>query len=242
MDPTRFPLNHADQWLRRRLEQNQQGRSRERWSDADMLAIEALLDSVAPIVREQPWMPLSQAEARFSPDLYDQLPPDQREAIDRMRRERECWINDRYFVILGPPERHEAWGLDSRHLSIRNNDRSARHDWRDFQRIKDQLCGPAWEAIELYPAADRCLDEANQFHLWAFNGTLPIGFDAARVAMESQYRHIRCNSVQRPAAPPSRVELVRPRPGSPLSVTLRPAGATIEFIAEQIGTIVDVKA
>ena len=52
------------------------------------------------------------------------------------------------------------------HLSIRRIDRKACRDWRDFQAIKNQLCGPEREGIELYPAESRVVDTANQFHLW----------------------------------------------------------------------------
>jgi hypothetical protein len=41
------------------------------------------------------------------------------------------------------------------------------HDWRDLQRIKNELVGPECEAVELYPAESRLVDTANQYHLWA---------------------------------------------------------------------------
>jgi hypothetical protein len=53
-------------------------------------------------------------------------------------------------------------------LSIRARDRNAAHDWRDFQRLKNELVDPEAEAVELYPAESRRVDSANQFHLWAF--------------------------------------------------------------------------
>jgi hypothetical protein len=52
------------------------------------------------------------------------------------------------------------------HLSIRRNDRHWARDWRHFQRIKNEILGPEREAMELYPAESRLVDEANQFHLW----------------------------------------------------------------------------
>ena len=65
------------------------------------------------------------------------------------------------------------------HLSIRTLENSARHDWRDFQRIKNELVGEEAEGVELYPAESRLVDSANQFHLWVFDGEgfrFPIGF------------------------------------------------------------------
>jgi len=54
------------------------------------------------------------------------------------------------------------------HLSIRRNDREPIHDWRHFQRIKNELVGPKNEGVELYPAESRVVDTVNQYHLWVF--------------------------------------------------------------------------
>ena len=58
-------------------------------------------------------------------------------------------------------------------LMISNADQSARRDWREFQQIKNELCGPEWEAVELYPAESRKLDPSNAFLLYCWP-TLPI--------------------------------------------------------------------
>ena len=75
------------------------------------------------------------------------------------------WKNDVYTVYartIPSPEGLPpfAW------LSIKRNDRQPIHDWRDLQSIKNQIVGPDVEAVELYPAADRTVDQANQYHLW----------------------------------------------------------------------------
>jgi hypothetical protein len=57
-------------------------------------------------------------------------------------------------------------GDGGRHLSIKRIDQEPVHDWRDLQRIKNQLLGPDCEAVELYPAEERLVDTANQYHLW----------------------------------------------------------------------------
>lgn len=54
------------------------------------------------------------------------------------------------------------------HISIKRIDKAPVHDWRHFQEIKNMLIGPEFEAVELYPAEDRVVDTANQYHLWAF--------------------------------------------------------------------------
>ena len=86
--------------------------------------------------------------------------------------EGETWMNGQYVVI----RKDDSQGFT--HLSIRRADRRACRDWRDFQAIKNQLCGPEREGIELYPAESRVVDTANQFHLWVMpeGVTLPIGW------------------------------------------------------------------
>jgi hypothetical protein len=58
------------------------------------------------------------------------------------------------------------------HLSIKRNDRQPVSDWRDKLRIKNELCGPESEAVELYPSMSRVVDGANQFHLWVIGSSL----------------------------------------------------------------------
>ena len=64
-------------------------------------------------------------------------------------------------------------------LSIRINDgRSHLIDWRDFQAIKNDLCGSHLQAVEIYPPEDVLHDTANLFHLWVFPEgiRLPLGW------------------------------------------------------------------
>jgi hypothetical protein len=51
-------------------------------------------------------------------------------------------------------------------LSLTATDETARHDWREFQQIKNYLVGKDWEALELYPAESRLQDPSNCFYLW----------------------------------------------------------------------------
>jgi hypothetical protein len=88
-----------------------------------------------------------------------------------------CWVNSRYqvFVRFVQPEM-PGWPIMV-HLSIKSHDREPHHDWRDFQRLKNELVGTDSEALEVYPAEARLVDEANQFHLWCFppGERLPFG-------------------------------------------------------------------
>lgn len=91
--------------------------------------------------------------------------------------EAEVWTNNLYEVLL---RRHKNEGLcDLIHLAIRTLDRQAKHDWRHFQRIKNELLGEDIEAVEVYPAEERLVDTMNQYHLWAFddpNFRFPFGY------------------------------------------------------------------
>jgi hypothetical protein len=91
---------------------------------------------------------------------------------------REIWRNDRYTVHV---ERREEDRSVSE-LSIRRNDRKPIRDWRDFQRIKNEVAGAEVEAVELYPAMSRIMDTANQFYLWVLppGQRFPLGYDLGR--------------------------------------------------------------
>jgi hypothetical protein len=71
----------------------------------------------------------------------------------------EIWINDLYQVVKHP---HQGMA----HLNIRRIDGFPGRDWRHFQQIKNELCGEECEAVELYPAESRLIDQGNKYHLW----------------------------------------------------------------------------
>jgi len=82
-------------------------------------------------------------------------------------------------------------------LSIRANNNTAKHDWRDFQRIKNELLGPEIEGVELYPAESRLVDTSNQFYMYCIppkvidgkiiNERWPFGFQE-RLVSDQSYR------------------------------------------------------
>lgn len=97
----------------------------------------------------------------------------------------ELWKNDVYVVAL----RHlEGDGVPMVQLSIRRVDRQPIHDWRDLQRVKNQLVGPECEAVELYPAESRLVDTANQYFIYAVldpSFRFPWGFRQRMVTNET---------------------------------------------------------
>lgn len=65
------------------------------------------------------------------------------------------------------------------HLDIRRHDHEPCNNWHDFQKIKNELVGPEFEAVELFPAESRLVDTANQYHLWVHKDAgfrFPLGF------------------------------------------------------------------
>ena len=83
-------------------------------------------------------------------------------------------------------------------LSIRHRLNIPLNDWRDMQRIKNELCGTTCEAISIYPMDERLVDASNQFHLWCFppGVRLPIGYQQRDVfhtqeAAEKEFKGVK---------------------------------------------------
>jgi hypothetical protein len=94
------------------------------------------------------------------------------ETSDHTSHPDEEWYNDIYAVTLRRYDTDPVFGTRGGmiQLGISSLDGSARHDWRDFQAIKNQLAGAEVEAFELYPAESRLLDPSNYYTLWCFPG------------------------------------------------------------------------
>jgi len=104
--------------------------------------------------------------------------------------------NSTYEVTLrqykeGWPLGGGPWAL----IGISSHDGAPRHDWRDFQRIKNDLVGSDWEAVELYPDEQRLLDPSNYYMLWCAP-RIPVGrYEGRRIMNETN-----CIAPQRPFA------------------------------------------
>jgi hypothetical protein len=113
-----------------------------------------------------PWTPF--AECVIDDNIANQI--DRPVAIYR---------NSRYQVSVytrQTPGAVEMFG-EMAHLSFKVHDRQAHHDWRDMQRIKNEICGPEYDAVEIFPAESKLVDSANQYHLFVFKTfKLPFGF------------------------------------------------------------------
>jgi len=108
--------------------------------------------------------------------------------IKELSGEDEVWVNSRYQVGV-----RYCVPVDSRrnpplaHLSIKRLDKKAiKGYWRDFQRIKNELCGTACEAVQLFPCEKRLVDTANQYHLFCLppGVIVPFGYPERLVSTD----------------------------------------------------------
>lgn len=80
----------------------------------------------------------------------------------------EIWANDIYEVTV-------RRSPGAARIGINSFDCEPRHDWREFQNIKNDVCGPEWEAVEVYPPESQLIDPSNYYILWAGpKGTFPM--------------------------------------------------------------------
>jgi hypothetical protein len=137
-----------------------------------------------------PWTPLrrvphgavSQRQIGDAMRMHGVTEAEARGAIERIIAEESLWTNDIYQVSV------RDLGEGRRHLSIKRIDQEPVHDWRDLQRIKNELLGVECEAVELYPAEGRRVDTANQYHLWGFADPafrFGFGFDQRVIASDT---------------------------------------------------------
>lgn len=116
--------------------------------------------------------------------IAEGYPREEAEAIAARENAARCFKNNFYQVMVYDIPATKPGGQDLVWLSIKRVDKRHIHDWRDLQRIKNELVGPECEGVELYPAMSRLVDEANQYHLWVFkdpNFSLGLGYQQRRV-------------------------------------------------------------
>ncbi len=98
--------------------------------------------------------------------------------VDGTYENADCPVvrNSRYIVHIYPPKQQYP-GVPGHprtlHLSIRHVLNIAITDFRDFQRIKNELVHPEAEAVQVFPAESRLVDTCNQYHLFV---TVPDSF------------------------------------------------------------------
>lgn len=142
-------------------------------SDGDVQNLQRFIQkTVAESVhcKDEPFDPMQKAQ--HIEENLQRISAEHGVPIDLLR-DKEVWINNLYTVHVSRDDDGAV-----RHLSVRRNDRSSYHDWRHLFLIKCQIAGENVEAVELYPATSRLVDQSNQFHLWCLppNEQLPVGY------------------------------------------------------------------
>lgn len=129
------------------------------------------------VVADPPWTPFERA-------VY---PP----GVKRDPEWRASWINSRYQVDVSELKPNVAGMPNMTVLAIKRRDKNWIHDWREIQRIKNEILGPEWEGVELYPAESRLADSANQYWLWCLppGAPFPFGFTDGRIVSEVSVRN-----------------------------------------------------
>lgn len=100
-----------------------------------------------------------------------------------MKNGRREWSNDAYWVTENRIKSGGAAFFDRPmvRLGIQRIDQRACNDWRDFQAIKNDVCGTEAEGLQLYPSESRLLDPSNYYLLWVIpKGRIPCGVFAPR--------------------------------------------------------------
>ena len=84
------------------------------------------------------------------------------------------FANSRYQVLVNFEET-PGWPPMA-HLKIKAHDKRCVRDWRDIQRIKNEICGTEAEGVELYPAEKRLVDEVNEIHIFVLHPATSFPF------------------------------------------------------------------
>jgi hypothetical protein len=155
---------------------------------------EALINSIMACAKAD-WTPFEKAVPIPSQHPVMQAAAER----DREGTNYQLYKNNQYQVAVYEREAQaQGWPMMI-HLSIKRLDKEAVHDWRDLQRIKNELVGPEHEAVELYPAESRLVDSANQYHLFVLadaESRFPFGFTERFVSNTSEH-----GCLQRPFPP-----------------------------------------
>lgn len=88
------------------------------------------------------------------------------------REIRSAQANDLYAVLIRPLM--TEWGL-VQHCAIRTPS-NLEPPWRDKQRIKNELFGPDFTAVEVMPPAGELVDQADMYHMWVLPLDYPLPF------------------------------------------------------------------
>lgn len=124
---------------------------------------------------------LAQPDEYFRPYFGGVIPSESEkrkyaeEAARRLTPAR-VFVNNIYRVeLLNTPVPDDSFF----HLCITRHDGQPCKEWRHLQQIKNEIAGPEYEAMEIFPAESRLVDTGNQYHLWVHKDPsfrFPVGW------------------------------------------------------------------
>lgn len=82
------------------------------------------------------------------------------------------YSNKKYSVMIRTVV--TDWGVIE-HAAIRNVS-GTDIPWKEKQRIKNEIFGEEYTAIEVFPKESELVDEANMYHLWVFPSAIKLPF------------------------------------------------------------------
>ena len=144
-----------------------------------------------------PWPPLVEITLACSDDFLNKL---------NVREEAELqavWQSELYEVYVFDCACPDWPGGKVTWLSIKRRDKDVIRDWRHLQWIKNEVCGPDREALEMFPAEVRLVDTSNQFHLWVLEPgyRFPFGYGGRAVVSSERDELVAGQARQRPFSP-----------------------------------------
>lgn len=80
------------------------------------------------------------------------------------------------YHVVDRGDHETSWGRFT-HIEIHRIDDSPTHNWYDLFQLKNELFGEDRAALEVYPPAERLVDDTNSYHLWVLeeDADLPFG-------------------------------------------------------------------
>lgn len=144
--------------------------------------------------RHTVWAPLENITEQCSDDFLDGLQRRENAQLMAVWRSALYEVYEFRVPVPGWPGDEVTW------LSIKRRDKDVIRDWRHLQKIKNDICGPEREAVELFPSESRLVDTSNQFHLWVLaSGVMfPFGYTARAVVASATDRYVPNQARQRP--------------------------------------------
>ena len=135
---------------------------------------------------DPPWTPFEDVTQSTEDEALDALAGYRQAGMKLLR----VLVNSRYQVVESEVDAPQWPGGHVTWLSVKRHDRDWIHDWRELQRIKNEVCGPEREGLEMFPAESRLVDSSNQYHLWVLpkGFHFPFGLSDHRLVMDESPR------------------------------------------------------